>query len=166
MTSFSLKECIYYGKENNSKVYICYLDARQAFDRLWHDGLFYKLHSLNIDRCIYKAFYNMYCDMKSRVKCHGLYSDWFPVLQGTRQGGLSSPMLYLIYIDGLIKILQESGYGLCIFEKSFACPTVADDMCLVSFSKKGLDMMMDICYNYSCRWRYEYNHKKMRCSCV
>ena len=109
---------------------------------------------------IYKAFYNMYCNMKSRVKCHGLYSDWFTVLQGTRQGGISSPTLYLIYIDGLIKTLQDSGYGLCIFDKSFACPTVADDMCLVSFSKKGLDLMMNICYEYSCRWRFDYNHNK------
>ena len=41
MTSFSLKECIFYGKEQGSRVFICFLDARKAFDRLWHDGLFF-----------------------------------------------------------------------------------------------------------------------------
>ena len=45
------------------------------------------------------------------------------------------------------------------FDKSFICSTNADDMRLVSFSKKGLDMMMNVCYEYSCRWRFNYNHK-------
>ena len=49
MTSLSLKESILYGKENRSKVYVCFLDARQAFDRVWHDGLFLKLYNLNIN---------------------------------------------------------------------------------------------------------------------
>ena len=32
----------------------------------------------------------------------------FPVLQGTRQGGISSPALYLIYINDLISELEQS----------------------------------------------------------
>jgi len=43
MTSFCLRECLYNAKELGSKVYLCFLDARQAFDRVWHDGLFCKL---------------------------------------------------------------------------------------------------------------------------
>ena len=46
MTSFVLNESIIYSKENHSKLFACFLDARQAFDRVWHDGLFYKLHKL------------------------------------------------------------------------------------------------------------------------
>ncbi|KAH3887776.1 hypothetical protein DPMN_011795 [Dreissena polymorpha] len=47
MTSFSLSECLYYAKELKSSVYLCFLDARQAFDRVWHDGLFHKLLSIS-----------------------------------------------------------------------------------------------------------------------
>ena len=43
MTSFSLRECILYGKENHSNIFTCFLDARQAFDRVWHNGLLLKL---------------------------------------------------------------------------------------------------------------------------
>ncbi|KAH3701140.1 hypothetical protein DPMN_076124 [Dreissena polymorpha] len=46
MTSFSLRECLNYSREHSSPVYMCFLDARQAFARVWHDGLFYKLSSL------------------------------------------------------------------------------------------------------------------------
>ena len=160
MSSLSLKEGILYGKENNSKVYVCFLDARQAFDRVWHDGLFLKLYNLNINTEIFKAFYNLYTGLHSKVKYNGHYSKVFSVLQGTRQGGLSSPMLYLIFINDLITELQQSGLGMLIYNYNFSCPTVADDMCLVSFSKTGLENMMHLCYRYACKWRFEYNQAK------
>ena len=33
-------------------------------------------------------------------------------------------------------------------------------MCLVSFSKTGLENMMHLCYRYACKWRFEYNQAK------
>ena len=155
MTSFSLKECILYGKEQHSRVFVCFLDARQAFDRVWHDGLFFKLNNLGINSSIYKAFVSLYSDMFSRVKFKTMFSEWFPVHQGTSEGGVSSPMLYLVFIDGLLKQLQTSKLGLCIYDFNYASPTVADDMCLVAFSKHALDQMLIICNEYSRRWRYE-----------
>ena len=80
--------------------------------------------------------------------------------QGTRQGGVSSPMLYLVYIDGLLKELQNSKLGFCIYDYNYASPTVADDMCLVAYSKSSLDQMLNICHNYSRQWRYDYNASK------
>ena len=148
MTSFSLKECILYGKEDKSKVFACFLDARQAFDRVCHNGLFYKLHASGIDMHTFLAFVDIYSNMQSCVRNQQLMSSWFNILQGTRQGGKSSPLLYLLFIDGLIKELEKSGYGLCIYDTKFGSPTVADDMVLVSFSKLGLDSMLEICKSY------------------
>ena len=85
MTSFSLKECILYGKENKSKVFACFLDARQAFDRVWHHGLFFKLHATGIDNHTFLAFVDIYRNMQSCVRNRHILSDWFSVLQGTRQ---------------------------------------------------------------------------------
>jgi hypothetical protein len=41
-----------------------------------------------------------------------------------------------------------------------SCPTVADDMVLVSFSSDGLDNMLKICNIYSREWRFLYNPSK------
>ena len=72
--------------------------------------------------------------------------------------------MYLLFIDGLIKDLEASGYGICVFNTNLGTPTVADDMVLVSFSKYGLEQMLIICHKYFLKWRYEYNASK--CSVI
>ena len=88
------------------------------------------------------------------MKNRGHTSKWFPVRQGTRQGGKSSPNCYLLYINGLINALEHSGLGFCVYGMNINSPTVADDMILIAFSKHALDGMMKICYDYSCKWRF------------
>jgi len=46
MTSFVVRECIFYAKENNSAVYVCFFHGKQLFDRVWHFGHSYKLCDL------------------------------------------------------------------------------------------------------------------------
>ncbi len=94
MTSFILRESILYATENASKIYVCFLDVRKAFDRVWHDGLFVKMARFGINLPILKSLINMYTDVESCVMYQYSKSDNFEVLQGTRQGGVSSPLCY------------------------------------------------------------------------
>ncbi len=98
--------------------------------------------------------------MSSRVLCKGHSSKWFTVQQGTRQGGVISPFLFLLFIDELLGKLESSGVGYSVGANNCCCPTVADDMVLASLSKQGLDAMMQMCYEYSIKWRYVYNPGK------
>ena len=164
MTSFLLKECISFGKENGSKVYVCFLDVQKAFDHVWHRGLFYKLYHAGIDKAIIKVVMNLYSDMESCVKGHSSKSDWFSISQGTRQGGVISPLLYLIFINDLLYELEASGFGIGLHDINCCSPTVADDMVLVSYSKYGMDQLLNICFEYSIKWKYRYNNRK--CSVV
>lgn len=75
----------------------------------------------------------MLLHVQSCVKYHGLRSEWFDVKQGNRQGGKSSPLMYLLFINGLIKELTDSRYGMCLYNECVCAPTVADDMILISF---------------------------------
>ena len=92
--------------------------------------------------------------MTSRVVYNGHYSVWFPILQGARQGGVVSPFMYLCYSDDLINELCRCVSGFMLL--GILCVlAVADDMVLLSLSKNGLDMLMRICYQYSCKWRFD-----------
>lgn len=160
MTSFLFRECNNYVGENGSKLYSCFLDVRQAFDRVWHDALMVKLFNTNIDVTIYKAIHDLYQNMQSRVRTNGHVSNWFPILQGTRQGGVISPHLYLIFINDLMDKLICNQYGLSLYGLNCTCPTSADDMVLLSLSQTGLQTLMNICYDYGITFRYTYNAKK------
>ena len=164
MTSFILTESISYCKDKHSKLFTCFLDARQSFDRVWHDGLIFKLHNLGICTKLLKVVISMHRDMFSKVMYKGYFSHWFPVLQGTRQGGVWSPFLYLVYIDALICELVCSNFGFQIEGLSLCAPSFADDMALLSLSCKALQKMINICFNYSKLWRFQYNPTK--CSVV
>ena len=63
MTSFLLHESIYYADENKSKLYVCFLDAQKAFDKVWHEGLFIKLFEMGIDFYLWKIVINMHVNL-------------------------------------------------------------------------------------------------------
>ena len=86
----------------------------------------------------------MYTGMTSWVRYQGKLSRWFSVRQGTRQGGKSSPSLYLLYINEVINTLEGSEYGICMYNVKLTSPTVADDMMLVALSSTGINAMLDI----------------------
>ena len=44
MTSVMFKECFLFAKENHSNLYACFLDVQKAFDKISHNGLFFKLY--------------------------------------------------------------------------------------------------------------------------
>ena len=156
MTSFLLRESIFYAKENGSKLYVCFLDVKKAFDCVWHDGLFYKLYNSGINKTFCRLIVNMYTDMFSCVRSRGYKSFWFPVLQGTRQGGVISTFLYLIYINDLIYEIELSALGFCIYGISCGSPTVADDMLVGAYSVWCLIQLLSLCLRYGSKWRFEH----------
>ena len=102
----------------------------------------------------------MFENIYSCVRSQGQSSDWLPILQGTRQGQVMSPYLYLIFINDLMNKLDQSNIGLKISGTGYCCPTSADDMVLCSLTKNGLEQLMFICQNNSIRERYTYNGNK------
>ena len=72
MTSFLLQESVNYAKENGSKLYICFLDAKKAFDKVWHDGLLLKLYERGIALYIWKVLVSLHTNLSSYVLFRGL----------------------------------------------------------------------------------------------
>ena len=160
MTSFILRESVYFANENNSKVYACFLDAHKAYDTVDHTILMRKLYKTGIDITLFKVILDMFKDVYSCVRVNGQTSELFPILQGTRQGQSISPLLYLIFINDLIDKVEKSEDCLRINNTSYGCPTSADDMVLLSLSKNGLDRLIDLCFKNSLNERYRYNIEK------
>ncbi len=142
MVSFILQESVHYCKERNSELYACFMDAEKVFDRVWINGLLYKLSKLGINGKDLRLISNMYSGMTSRVFYNGYTSEWVRIEQGTRQGSITSPFFYNVFLNDLLYELDTSGHGLKIGEQHLPAPTQSDDVLLLSATKRGIEHML------------------------
>ena len=106
------------------------------------------------------ALRSLYTGMKAHVLCFGSLSRKFDILQGTGQGRLLAPFMYKVYINGLLTELTSHSCALSLNNLSLPSSSFADDTSLLSIYPSFLNVIMQICYQHSLKWRYEFNHSK------
>ena len=79
-----------------SKVYVAFLDASKAFDRVCYTKLFRILERRGMNRLYILCLIYMYLNQKLCVTWNGIKSKKFTVSNGVRQGGVLSPLLFSV----------------------------------------------------------------------
>ena len=87
----------------NCTLHLCrFLDISKVFNKVWHEGLLYKLESIGISGNLLNLFHSFLNDRYQRVVIiNGQHSDWAPILAGVPQGSMIGPLQFLIYINDL-----------------------------------------------------------------
>lgn len=77
------------------------LDVEKAFDSVWHDGLRYKLYSTGLPDSALRFLSSFLQNRSIQVRVNGILSQPVPLLAGTPQGSVISPLLFNIYVNDL-----------------------------------------------------------------
>ena len=123
-----------------------YLDMSKAFDKVWHEGLIFKLEQNGVSGNLLALLKDYLHNRKQRVVLNGVESDWAPIFSGVPQGSVLGPLLFLIYINDL-----EDGIKSHV--KFFA-----DDTSLFSIVKDPMTSAVDLNHDLDviAKWAHQW----------
>ena len=160
---FTIKSIIEDYKIKKKKLYAGFIDLRKAFDTIWRVGLFYKLLKCNIPKSIFDILLSMYANTTTRIKFNCGLSEEFHSECGVKQGDVLSPLLFNIFINDIVKVLQsDSSDPVIINGVSINCLLYADDIVLLSNSKSGLQHSLNILSTFCNNWKLQVNVAKSK----
>lgn len=139
--------------ENRKVCSSIFLDVAQAFDKVWHNGLKYKLY-----RDLPKQFHDILSSYISerhfRVKFDQEYSSLKKISAGVPQGSILGPILYLLYTSDL-PITNEG--TIATFADDTAILATGDN--IEEATNKLQRATNEVC-NWTKRWRIKLNETK------
>ena len=157
MCSIALTETIEYYVSRKTPVYVLLIYDSKAFDRVRHIKSFNTLQAHVVCPLIIRVLYNMYTNSDMQVRWKSELSNVFPLMNGVKQGRCLSPMLFTLYLDGLIQKLKHSGIGCHIGRTYCGVFGYADDLAIVSPTL----FVIEICEEYASEMDLLLNPKEI-----
>ncbi|XP_061729061.1 uncharacterized protein LOC133533986 [Cydia pomonella] len=155
-----LKRAVRYYKDRNTPVFACFLDLSKAFDLVVYDLLWDKLRKSMVAPEYVSLLKYWYANQINQVRWAGEWSDQYKMECGVRQGGLTSPVLFNLYINGLIEELSSMHVGCHIDGVCVNNISYADDMVLLGPSINSIRKLVQKCESYAAQHGLRYNSSK------
>lgn len=156
-----LKHTVRYYTDRKTPVYACFLDLSKAFDLVSYGVLWKKLYEdTSLPGELIELFKYWYSHQSNMVRWAGSLSEPYRLECGVRQGGLTSPKLFCLYMNRLIAGLSGAMVG-CSIDGTFVNNiSYADDMVLLTPSISAMRKLLHICERYAVAHGLKYNTKK------
>lgn len=133
-----------------------FLDFEKAFDKVWHDGLLFKLLSMNIPSQLTNIIRSFLNNRTFQVKVGGITSSVRKIQAGVPQGSCLSPHLFSVYINDIPTINKAK---IALF---------ADDTLFYSTSArsndaiKNLQSQINVAIPWFKEWKISINPNKTK----
>ena len=130
-------------KLNKKNTFAAFIDFRKAYDNINRNLLFEKMRHLGINGSMYKALIAIYDNVRCSVRLNGIYTEWFEVRCGIKQGCALSSILFNLYINDLLQRLNELNVGIDIEGQKLSVLAYADDVVLLAETESDLQVLLD-----------------------
>ena len=137
-----------------------FLDLSKAFDKVWHEGLLYKLKNNGIIGNAFQLIESFLHNRRQSVVLNGQFSSWLSIRADVPQGSVLGPLFFLIYINDLPEGLNSE-------VKLFADDTSLFSIVnCVSTSASTLNSDLFKIQGWTHQWKMSFNpdrtkHKKL-----
>jgi len=141
-----------YISKPKGRFYCIFIDFAKAFDCINHTRLWFALTRYGIEGKFLNVFKSMYSNLKSCVKTENGLTEFFKCTIGTRQGCISSPLIFSLFLNDLTLYLrQECDRGIFVSNEipDLLALLYADDVSSFNDTvlqlQKQLDMISTFC---------------------
>ena len=128
-----------------------YLNISKAFDRVWNEGLTYKLKRSGVSGQFLSLIQSFLKDRKQRTVLNGQSSNWGGVLAGVPQGSILGPLLFLVYINDLTAGLK---YNVKLFADDTSLFTIVQDSATAA---NDMNHDLELIKQWANDWRMPFN---------
>ena len=105
----------------------------------------------------------IYKSTKCAVKYDDKLTQFFDFTKGVRQGRPLSPLLFNLYVNGLIELIESSSkLSISLMDVNINSLMYADDLVVLAHTEKDLQQKMDLVDKFCKTWKLEKNTKKTK----
>jgi len=133
-----IKETLAYYVVDGVSAFCTLLDATKAFDKIDYCQLFRELLCRDLPSIYVRLLCNLYTNNVAHFYWNGRRRKVFSTENGVKQGGIVSPVLFCVYIDGLLSLLRESNVGCFIGNVFEGALAYADDIALLTPTPRAM----------------------------
>jgi hypothetical protein len=148
-------------RNENKKLYCSFIDFKKCFDYVYRNGIWYKLIMEGVSTKMVRMLQSMYLSVKSCVRANGELTDFFDSYMGVKQGEPLSPLLFLFFVNDMQQSLHTDDIDVFTLEEiQIYLLLFADDTVLFSYSKEGLQKLLEKMHSYCTTWGISVNTDK------
>ncbi|KFM60622.1 RNA-directed DNA polymerase from mobile element jockey, partial [Stegodyphus mimosarum] len=135
------------------------LDVAKAFDRVWHEGLIYKLMNFNFSKELVLMIYSFIRERSFFVSVGKDTSSRHRLAAGVPQGSILGPLLYVLYVADFPKegITTNQYLGCYADDTAIAAKSIRPDQAVMH-----LQELIPSTENWCIRWRISINASKSK----
>ena len=125
-------------------MYTCFLDISKAFERVCHKILLNKLAAREVPSFIVNMFAHIFNNTEVCVCYNDCFSDRWKISRGVRQDGVTSAILFNIFMDDILSEINKVNVGCRLGITKVNIQAYAVNIPTVSGLQKLMSRMSDL----------------------